>query len=72
MKNKIIETLIAAEKFQRDIGENKRIIGKKADVVTEADLKIGDFIISKLLDTQLAITVESEERGKRRNFDNSS
>ena len=72
MKNKIIETLIAAEKFHNNIEENanKRLISEKADVVTEADMEIGDFIIGKLLDSQYAITVESEEYGKQRNFNN--
>jgi len=71
MKNKILNILIKAEKLHRNEIENgnQRIIGEKADVVTETDVKIGDFIIKKLLDSQFAVIIESEEHGKQRNFE---
>ena len=32
-------------------------------------MKIGDFIINQLLNSQFAVIIESEEHGKKRNFE---
>lgn len=70
MKNIILDILIECENFHRSeiTKGTKRIIGEKADVVTEADIKIGDFIINKLLNIPFTVIIESEEHGKQRNF----
>lgn len=71
MKEKILNTLILANNLNERIQNksNNRISNLKADVVTQGDLQIGDFLIKKLLDSPELIVIESEERGKQRNFD---
>ncbi len=74
MKNKIISILSNAAKFNENIEMEKinRIKNIKKDVVTKADMEIGNFIINSFLKDNLKILIESEEYGKQRNFENST
>lgn len=70
MKEAIMGALMLAAKYdaRKRNSLNQRVIGKKADVVTQGDIEIGDLITKILLTTKDRITVESEEYGKRTNL----
>ena len=70
MKDAILGALTMAAKHDAKMGNNlnQRVIGEKADVVTQGDLEIGDLITHILLTTKDRITVESEEHGKQTNL----
>lgn len=70
MKDAIFSSLMLAAKHDARMGNNinRRVIGEKADVVTQGDIEIGDLITKILLTTKDRITVESEEHGKQTNL----
>ena len=70
MKEAIMGALRMAAKHDKKQGNslNTRVIGDKADVVTQGDIEIGDLITKILLTTKDRITVESEEHGKQTNL----
>lgn len=70
MKEAIMGALRLAAKHDARMGNNlnQRVIGEKADVVTQGDIEIGDLITKILLTTKDRITVESEEHGKQTNL----
>ncbi len=70
MKEAIMGALRLAAKHDAKMGNklNQRVIGEKADVVTQGDIEIGDLITKILLTTKDRITVESEEHGKQTNL----
>ncbi len=64
MKDAIFLALIRAANIDSQSGNNlrNRILGEKEDVVTQADLTIGDSIVQALLATKPGIVVEREEQ----------
>ena len=68
-KDKIIDVLIESNKLIKDI--KLELLKTEKDIVTNADVKIGEFIAQSFLSIkEINIMVETEEHNKQINFDN--
>ena len=68
MKSAIFDAFKIAERRNQRLNGERRVTGRKDDVVTEGDLEIGNAIRTILFNLKERLVIESEEHGKENNL----